>query len=335
MIKKNLMLLIYFFTMLSVFCIDWKSELESNFISNKSVELGVVEAGNDYFRENNFLCIQYNLEMTIEKLGYKELESAEKIHAFCYRSKMNIFSDFQLREDGFLYGVIPNEPYSSFPVKEVPMIFGNEFSFAIPGMSGVYEVGSAEFKKGLYEDGTYEKKQRCKYPDTKLFNYPITKVNSSSHLVEKQHGIEFDYSGLNLDIFLLHPVGYWAHDLINPYCFPWVENAEDTGIGEWIEFELNYPQSITYILNGFVDGNRMHLYKANSRIKEAEIIGWTVEGHEIKQNVHFEDFVYFKTVQFSKPVKKFHIIIKEVYSGEKWQDTCISAVMFPVKDKKK
>lgn len=75
----------------------------------------------------------------------------------------------------------------------------------------------------------------------------------------------------------------------------------------------------------------MHLYKANSRIKEAELTGWTETGKEIKQNVYFEDFVYFKTVQFSEPVTKFRITIKEVYPGEKCQDTSISAVMFPIK----
>ena len=57
----------------------------------------------------------------------------------------------------------------------------------------------------------------------------------------------------------------------------------------------------------------MHLYKANSRIKEAEFTGWTENGKEIKQNVHnvhFEDFVYFKTVQFAEPVTKFRITKK-------------------------
>lgn len=153
--------------------------------------------------------------------------------------------------------------------------------------------------------------------------------DSSIQLVEYNYGIDFDYSEVGLDWYIIRN-SEWTQDIINPYCFPWVENAKDSGIGEWIEFDLSSPQSITYILNGFVDGNRMHLYKANSRIKEAKFTGWTEICKEIKQNVHFEDFVYFKTVQFAEPVTKFRITIKETYPGEKWQDTAISAVMFPV-----
>lgn len=334
MIKKTLMLLIILFFSFFAFCVDWKNELRLNFISDKSVELRVVEAGNNYFRDKNFLCIQYNLEMPIDKLGCKELESAEKINAICYRSKMDIFSDFELNGDGFLYGKIANEPFSYNPVREIPVIFGNEFSFAIPGMTSWLKIGTKEYEDGLYSDDSYKNKEKRKHKYNDFYNYAIKNVNSSSHLIETRYGIEFDYSGLNLDSFLYEIKGYWGQHFINPYCFPWVENANGPGIGEWIEFELYTPQTITYILNGFVDGHRMHLYKANSRLKEAEFIGWTESGKEIKQNVHFEDFVYFKTVQFSEPVTKFRITIKEVYPGEKWQDTCISAVMFPVEKKK-
>ena len=332
--KQRLIML--FFTLISInsiFPIDWKTELKKQFITDSSIQLGSYEYSNLYTRENNFLSIQYNLEMPIDKLECKELESAEKIHAMCYRSKMNIFSDFQLKDDGYLYGKIANESSSFNPVIDVPMIFGDMFSFAIPGATFFFKIGSEGYSKWLYFDGNYKQGLKAKEPFTKVYNDIIKKVNSSSHLVETNNKIEFNYSGISLDWFIIHSGGEMARDEINPYCFPWVEDIEGPGIGEWVEFELNTPQTITYILNGFVDGNRMHLYKANSRMKEAEITGCSENGKEIKQNVHFEDFVYFKTVQFSEPVIKFRITIKEAYSGDKWQDTCISAVMFPVERK--
>ncbi len=328
--RKFILLFLSIISVNTIFSIDWNTELKKQFISDSSIQLGNYEYGNIYRREKDLLCIQYNLETTIDKLGCKELESAEKIDAFCYRSKMDIFSDFRLKDDGFLYSKIANEPNSFDPVIDVPMILGDMFSFAIPSATFFFKIGSEGYSKWLYFDGNYKQGLKTKEPFTKVYNDVIKKVKSNSHLVEINSKIEFNYSGISLDWFIIHSGGEMSRDGINPYCFPWVENAEGPGIGEWIEFELDSPQSITYILNGFVDGNRMHLYKANSRIKEAEFTGWTEKGKEIKQNVHFEDFVYFKTVQFSEPVTRFRITIKDAYLGDKWQDTCISAVMFPV-----
>ncbi len=314
-----------------IFAVDWKMELEKNFISEESISLGSYEYGNIYTRVKDCLTIKYNLEN-------KYLQLPEKIWIKYYADitlpdSMNIYSDFYLRNDGFLYGKIANEPFSSEPVQEVPVILGNEFSFAIPGVIlYTLEFGEEKFKKNLSFYEKCEKETKVLYHG-RVYNDVFVDVKSSSHLVEDNRGIKIDYCGKNLDWYITKRGRELATDILNEYCFPWVENADGPGVGEWIEFELNSPQSITYILNGFVDGHRMHLYKANSRLKEAEITGWTENGKEIKQNVHFEDFVYFKTVQFSEPVIKFRITIKEAYPGDKWQDTCISAVMFPVEKK--
>ena len=315
--KKSICVLLKLFITSLLFCTDWQSELKNCFISETSIALGGVEYGNIYKRENDKLIIQYNLDR------YSEYSKTELV------KDKNIYRDFKLEKDGFLYGKIANEPFDSKPIKEIPVIFGDIFSFAIPVMTSSIQLGSDSYKKWLYFDGKYEKKEKIRYPSSRVYNDIIQKVESSSHLIENNKGIEFDYSGISLDWFLIRN-SEWPKDEINSYCFPWVENVDGTGIGEWIQFELKTPQSNTYILNGFVDGNRLNLYKDNSRIKEAEFTGWTESGREIKQNIHFEDFVYFKTVIFSEPVIKFRITIKETYNGEKWQDTCISAVMFPV-----
>lgn len=316
---RKIIILIFFslFSIKNLFCIEWKTELKKCFITESSISLGSYEYGNIYKREKNTLVIQYNLDRFHE---YSETD---------LKNIRNIFNDFRLEKDGYLYSKIANEPFDSKTVKDVPVIFGDCFSFAIPGMTSTIKLGSDSYKKWLYFDGKYEKKEKIRNPSSTVYNDIIKNVESSSHLIENSKGIEFDYSGNSLDWFIIHN-SEWPQDEINRYCFPWVENVDGTGINEWIQFDLNIPQSVTYILNGFVDGNRMNLYHDNSRLKEAEFTGWTENGKEIKQNVHFEDFVYFKTVQFSEPVIKFRITIKEAYSGDKWQDTCISAVMFPV-----
>lgn len=329
---RKIIILIFFifFSIGNLFCIDWKTELKKCFINESSISLGSYEYGNRYKRENNILQIKYNLE--------RFLKPGDSFTSSYYvkselPDSLDIFSDFYLKDDGFLYGKITNEPFSVTPIQEVPVIFGNEFSFAIPGMIlYTLKFGEGKYKENIYCYENSEKENKVLYHG-KVYNDVFVDVQSSSHLVEENRGIKIDYCGKNLDWYITKRGRELATDIINEYCFPWVENVDGLGIGEWIEFNLNSPQTITYILNGFVDGNRMHLYKANSRMKEAEITGWSENGKEIKQNVHFEDFVYFKTVQFSEPVIKFRITIKDAYPGEKWQDTCISAVMFPVERK--
>lgn len=329
---RKIIILIFFslFSIKNLFCIEWKTELKKCFITESSISLGSYEYGNIYKRENNILQIKYNLERFFKPGDYFTSSYYENSEL---PDSLDIFSDFYLRDDGFLYGKIANEPFSSEPVQEVPVILGNEFSFAIPGVIlYTLEFGEEKYKKNLSFYEKCEKETKVLYHG-RVYNDVFVDVKSSSHLVEDNRGIKIDYCGKNLDWYITKRGRELATDILNEYCFPWVENADGPGVGEWIEFELNSPQLITYILNGFVDGHRMYLYKANSRLKEAEITGWTENGNEIKQNVHFEDFVYFKTVQFSEPVIKFRITIKEAYPGDKWQDTCISAVMFPVERK--
>ena len=63
-------------------------------------------------------------------------------------------------------------------------------------------------------------------------------------------------------------------------------------------------------------------------MKVAAITGWTSSGEMFQQTVYFCDFVYFKTVVLPSPVTKVRITIEDTYSGLKWQDTAISAVLF-------
>ena len=56
--------------------------------------------------------------------------------------------------------------------------------------------------------------------------------------------------------------------------------------------------------------------------------GWQTVANGYAE-VRFEDFVYFRTIVFAEPVERVRITIQSVYEGDKWQDTAISAIMFP------
>lgn len=53
--KRKLLCLIFLIPYYSIFSIEWKTELEKQFISKESINLGHYELGNNYKRENIFL----------------------------------------------------------------------------------------------------------------------------------------------------------------------------------------------------------------------------------------------------------------------------------------
>lgn len=79
-------------------------------------------------------------------------------------------------------------------------------------------------------------------------------------------------------------------------------------------------------MNGFVDFDKRYLYKANNRVKKAVITSLDKDApFEIEYD--FEDYVHFSEINFPKAVNKVRFTIKEIYKGEKWDDTCITAVI--------
>lgn len=209
------------------------------------------------------------------------------------------------------------------------IVLGDEYLFVSankPGISMTSPDGTPEWKtdKGFFDRYVVDGIPVDHHPVSDV----VKNVAISSFLSETNSNHVFQYNGYNIEKYII-----WDMFIcnINPYCFPWVENAAGGGIGEWIELELNSPQSTMYVLNGFVDGTRPHLYKMNSRMQTALVEGTTVRGKKISQTVRFEDFVYFRTIVFAEPVERVRITIQSVYEGDKWQDTAISAIMFPEK----
>jgi hypothetical protein len=142
----------------------------------------------------------------------------------------------------------------------------------------------------------------------------IVSIKSSSHLAEKKK----KYTGEN---FVL---GRTKDNI------PWVEGVKGSGINEWIELTLypgDNPVDALLISNGYVDFTRPQLYRANNRVKVLQI---EVLNTDIVFSVTLNDTYQFQEIRMPKRVTKatkIRLTIKEVYKGEKWDDTCINLVV--------
>jgi hypothetical protein len=78
------------------------------------------------------------------------------------------------------------------------------------------------------------------------------------------------------------------------------------------------------ILNGYVDMEKLDLYKKNSRVKV-----FTLEDldNNINSKIKLADEVVFQNFKLQKPTKHIRLTIKEVYKGNKWEDTCVSSII--------
>ena len=108
---------------------------------------------------------------------------------------------------------------------------------------------------------------------------------------------------------------------------PWVPGKENdpAGIGESLTIEFAEPKDNIVVLNGYVDLEKRYLYKANNRVKT--VVTSLDESKPFEFEYRFEDFVHFAEMDFPAKVSKVRFTIKDVYNGEKWNDTCITAVI--------
>jgi len=298
------------------FAVDWQKELFAQFIQKETFEVRC-----DWTQ--GFKRIERELEACIENLEGR-----------LYTTERFGISDFTLTENGFLAQKVPVHNHKTKEDKKIDIFFvlGNEYLLFFTSMenfnSGYFLTMATPyiFKQREKSDFWELINKQKRYVDSSPYSGLIKKTTTSSYMTETVKGVSFPYNGSDFELYILqNEVG----SSLNMYAMPWVENVAGGGIGEWIEIEPDMEQSVCYILNGFVDASRPHLYKMNSRIKKALVTGITAKGKELDQTVYFEDFVYFKTIQFTKPVVKIRITIQDVYPGTKWQDTAISAIMFP------
>ncbi|MBQ2572455.1 MAG: hypothetical protein II579_08310 [Treponema sp.] len=195
-----------------------------------------------------------------------------------------------------------------------PIIFGNKFfGFYLDIEKESQKVMSGWFETCKREGLYYNRINRLK-------KFRI-EFSSSSHLADGKN--VYEAQNLKKLFFPTDCVDsikpYW-----NPEHKPWAEGVKGNGEGEYIEIESENAFGNIMILNGYVDIERLDLYKKNSRVKV-----FTVEDldNNITSSIKLADEVVFQDFKLQKPTKHIRLTIKEVYKGNKWEDTCVSSII--------
>lgn len=103
----------------------------------------------------------------------------------------------------------------------------------------------------------------------------------------------------------------------------WQEGVDGDGIGESLTLELAKPYRVKYLSLQLGNWNSEEYYEGNNRPKELEItIG------DVTQNVTFPDgqTEYWLELSNACEASEIEFVIRSVYSGSQWQDTCIAEI---------
>ena len=138
----------------------------------------------------------------------------------------------------------------------------------------------------------------------------LNSITASSELVENG----YVYSANNLGNFNLSE--------------PWVEGVPGNGEGEYITFSGNC--TYIYLFNGYVSYSKPYLYERNSRIKKIKITTTTGNGTKVFFFNLFDTPNPQKINLGERVTDDIKLEILEVYSGSKYQDTCLNALLFRI-----
>ncbi|ADK80895.1 NADase-type glycan-binding domain-containing protein [Sediminispirochaeta smaragdinae] len=291
---------------------DWMSEVYNSFVDPKTIDMGCIEDVL-FSRDGKNILMEYHYNGVTEKTEIFPIESM-------MLDEETGFIEFAI-EGSMMYVILGNEYI---------LVFDKDMSTGEYASVNGFEIGMVrENRIHRWRENYEDSLQYYAPPYLDRSSYSISKksITTSGSYSEVLGGQRVNYDGKYIFDFMLFGHPYYK-TYYNPIAYPWVEDS--AGYGEWIEIDSEVPKEKFYVLNGFVDPTRPHLYRLNSRVKRASVIGTTEEGEEIEQEIQFEDFVYFKTIVFPKPVKTMRLIIRSVYPGAKWKDTAISALMLPV-----
>ncbi len=103
----------------------------------------------------------------------------------------------------------------------------------------------------------------------------------------------------------------------------WQEGVDGDGIGESLNLTLEKPYKVKYMSFQLGNWNSQEYYDKNNRPKEVEI---TVG--DVTQSVTFPDGKVEYWIELSEecPASEIELVIRSVYEGSKWDDTCIAEI---------
>ena len=255
-----------------------------------------------FFDKDNFLIDQY---------GWKRIISNDlPFGYFDYDTRTYIGYDSPYIIDGSNYAIILSSESEGFKEN----MFITRYRETLEGIETFTTEEVLE-----YQSPDYEREEWGNI----LAYHNIKQITASSYYVEKTRNGTIEYIPQTLSaLFSLGMHCTWIRHT------PWVPGKENnpSGIGEYLDIEFDKKQDNLVILNGYVDPFKHYLYKANNRVKKAVITSLDEE-NPFEIEYEFEDYVHFSEIDFPCEVSKVRFTIKEVYKGEKWDDTCITAVI--------
>jgi hypothetical protein len=125
-------------------------------------------------------------------------------------------------------------------------------------------------------------------------------------------------------------VNYVPENMNSSSGLPWVEGVNGHGINEKILIKKNMLTTI-YVSIGFVSFHMPELYKENSRPRKIKITA----GNSFSFYFDLKDTPNYQTIKLPKPLSKDDVLtieIVDVYSGSKYTDTCINAILYDIID---
>ena len=112
----------------------------------------------------------------------------------------------------------------------------------------------------------------------------------------------------------------------------WVEGKAGDGIGEYVAFSVDRSMNMMAVQNGYLRSTvdfpekaTWSYFEKNNRVKVLQIEknnGDPVAGFDLADT---RDFQYF---MLDLPPGSYRAVIKEVYPGTKWKDTCLGELRF-------
>ena len=110
---------------------------------------------------------------------------------------------------------------------------------------------------------------------------------------------------------------------------PWAEGVEGDGIGESITLNVKRSLPLYGILirPGYYDYDDKEPWKKNNRVAALEVT--LNDEHTFTENIpdeHMSDPYLIRVRDYAKPINKVKLVIKAVYHGSQFHDTCISLV---------
>ena len=164
--------------------------------------------------------------------------------------------------------------------------------------------------------------------DSRNYTGYVEKTYTSEDLVIGGEPIPVQYVSASSRLNDQGSYSYGAEKAIdNDKSTVWSEGVTGDGEGEWLYFEFATEEVVKGMnfYNGHADTR--DLYDKNSSIKQMEVI-FSDGTHMILRDLEHSDVL--KKYNFVKPVKTkwVKMIIRDTYTGSKYQDTCISEVEF-------